>query len=42
MFCIYAKEGGELVNISVSIDARMAVLDMNTDETRYERDMNDV
>ena len=30
------------MNISVSVDAKRPILDMNTDETRYQRDMNDV
>ena len=37
---MYPKEEGRLVNISVSIEARMPILDMNTDETRYERGMD--
>ena len=28
---------GKLVNISVSVDARMPTFDINTDEARYER-----
>ena len=32
---------GKLVNISVSVYARMPILDMNADETRYEQSMND-
>ena len=35
------RREGKLVEISVSIDARMSIVDMNTDETRYERGMND-
>ena len=29
------------MNILVSVDARMSILDMNTDETRHERIVND-
>ena len=41
---IARREGklGKLVNISVSVDARMPILDMSTDETRYEGGMTDV
>ena len=36
------RREGKLVNITISFDAGMAILDMNTDETRYGRGMNDV
>ena len=41
MLCIYLQEGEE-VNISVSVDARVPILDTNIDKTRYERGMNDL
>ena len=41
-FVFISRREGKLVNISVSVDARMPILDMNTDQTRLERGINDV
>lgn len=40
MLCIYPEEG-KLVHASVSVDAGMPILDINTGETKYERYLND-
>ena len=39
---ICPKRDGKLVNISVSVDARMRIFYMNTNETRFEMAMIDV
>ena len=41
--CVFIPRREEkLVNISVSVNARMPILEMNTDETTYERGANDI
>ena len=36
-FVFIPRREEKLVNISVSVDGRMSILDLNTDETRYGR-----
>ena len=37
VFCIYPNDGEKLVNISLSVDARMPILGMNTNERGMKR-----
>ena len=41
-FAFIPRREGNLVNISVSLDNRMPILDINADDARYERRLNDV